>query len=583
MATWAHHKEASDFDRLQRAISEGGLWVHRPLIVHERNTTGKKCGCGCGSYEAIEVERRDLVDVLIDPVTGIRRVRQRTRPEHLETWDRLASEARKIFLPHRVSRSQLAALDCEAKILLCAGGVRGGKSEHLAQVIVTETLLNGGFQTEFWWLAPTLKMTSIGLGKLALGTTVGRGRKKRYVKPLIPRELVRYVPKSTKSDNLFIELIDGSRIVFKYASDDGASLKGSAPSFIGIDEACEVRHREVYQQAVERLMESGGQLVLSTTPKAGHYLKEDVVDRGVHVSDWVPGKEIAWCHFVAWDNPWVAKAEIQRTIETFKDDPQRIAREIEGKWVGRGSRLWHHFDESDHIITDPDYWVPQDLGLIDVTAAITQKFFQERVRRYLGMDFNLDPMSNVEVQLACHPKDPKRLPIVIVPEEVCFKVGSIYEQIERLTKRGFAGSSISCDASGAVYNSYLLQHGIRSRNSTQAKEMQRAGFPTKPCRVTASGPSNPAQIDKVAPLQKLTLQRITLEDGSTFPRFLIHSRAHRTLNSLRVQESDPTGAPKKTSNTVSDKISGPIDALCYALIPIEASLFPDETRGVQFD
>lgn len=586
MATWQHHKENADLEKLRKNIEGGPVWIHRPLIIHERNTTGERCGCGCKSLTAIEVERRDLVDVLIDPATGVRRVRQRVVPEHLEKWDRLAAKARKIYLPHRVSRSQLAALDCEAKILACFGGVRGGKTHHLGEVTVTNLLLYGGYETQFWWVAPTLKKTQIGLNKLAKGEATGKGRKKKFTPPLLPPELIHYIPKSTKSENLYVELIDGSKIHFKYASDDGGNLKGESPTFIGMDEGCEVRHRSNYQQCVERLMESGGQLLISTTPVAGHYLKEDVYDKGVHVAEWVEGEEIAWCHLTAWDNPWVSEDEIRRTIKTFKDDPQRIKREVEGQWVGSGPLLWRHFDEMAQVISDVDYRKPSDLGLIDITTASVQNFFLgQKPRRYLGQDFNLHPMCSVEIQLAYHPDDPKKTPILIVPDEVVGKVGTLYEHMDALELRGYAGAGFSCDPTGAQFNSYRLTHGVKDENSHQAMEMERRGFLCEPCRVGRGGkPSSPAQLDKVNPVHKLMMQRIEIPGHDKgFPRFLIHKRAEKTLISLRVQESDDRGRPAKEPNTAADRISGPTDALCYGVFPIQDLLFPDEDSGVYLE
>lgn len=581
MATWAHHKEFADFEKLRKNIQGGGIWIHRPLIIHERSTDGKKCGCGCDSRIAVEVERRELADVLIDPATGVRRVRQRVKPEHLAVWDELAAGARKIYLPHRVSRGQLAAMECEAKILACFGGVRGGKTQHIAECVVTELVLEGGYQTEVWWVAPTLPKTTLGLKKLVLGESVGRGKLKRFSPPILPPELVAYFPTSTRSERLYVELIDGSRVHFKYASDDGGSLKGDSPNLIVMDEGCEVRNRSAYQQCVERLMESGGQLLISTTPKAGHYFKADIYDKGVRVEDAQPGDEIAWTHLVAWDNPWVATKEIERTIKTFGDDKQRIRREVYGEWVGSGPLLWRHFAEADHVITSADYRVPADIGLVDVTPDAVRHFFLGQVvDRYLGQDFNLHPMSAVELQVATHPDDPDQLPIVIVPDEVVKKVGTIYEFIDELKRRGYAGAGVSCDASGAQFNSHRLAHGIKDKNSTQALELQRKGFPCQPCHVSDAGNAvNPGQLERVSVLHRLQMERIDLPDGSQYPRFLIHERAAKTKIALMVQESDSRGNPVKESNTVSDRVSGPADGLGYGTYAIADFLFPDSASG----
>jgi hypothetical protein len=213
MATWAHQKEFNDFAKLTKAIEGGPIWVHRPLVIHERNETRNRCKC-CGSSYAIAVEEREHIDILIDPATGIRRVLQRVKEEHKATWWKLAKKARKVTLPHRVSRAQLAVMQCDAKVVAIFGGVRGGKTSFIADTILSAALMHGGEGAQVWWVAPTQDKTNIGLNKLAKGEVTGKGKMRQETKPLIPEILLRYVPKSPKSDNNYIELIDGTKIWF---------------------------------------------------------------------------------------------------------------------------------------------------------------------------------------------------------------------------------------------------------------------------------------------------------------------------------------------------------------------------------
>ncbi len=583
MATWAHHKELADFDKLQEVLSHRGIWVHRPLIVHDRNDTGKKCPCGCDSMFALATETRDHIDILIDPREGTRVVRQNLPEEDRETFDTLASEAKKLTLPRRVSRKQLAAMACTAKVLAIFGGVRGGKTSFNADEIFDQALLHGGFGVQIWWVAPTLEKTEISLRKLIEGEVIGKGRVRRHVAPLIPPELIRYVPSSAKSDRRYIELIDGTRIHLKYASRDGGNLKGDPPLFAILDEGCEVDNKENYHQLLDRLMEADGRLLISTTPVAGHFLKEEVYDAGIDIENWA-NEKIAWTHITCFENPWVSEQMINDTIEAI-NDPQRVRREIYGEWVGSGPLLWRHFKEGEHVITTLSYRLPKDLGLMDVTQNVVGSFFLgQSVKRYCGMDFNLHPMSTVEIQVAIHPDDPYQTPILIIPDEVVDKVGTIYEHMDNLERRGYANAGISCDATGAQLNSYRLNHGIKDKNSTQALEMQRRGFACEPCRIGSSGePSNPAQLERVSLVHRLMMERIQLPSGDLYPRFLIHQRAHKTLISLRVQESDDRGNPAKEPNTVSDRVSGPTDALCYGVYPLEDALFPDGGNGVRLE
>lgn len=587
MPTWAHFKEADDFAKLAEALRGGITWVHRPLIVHDRAPPGnrKKCPCGCGSIFAVAVETREHIDVLIDPVTGIRRVLQRiSDPEHRETWHRVAATARKVHLPHRISYKQLEILDCDAKVVAVFGGIRGGKTTHIAETIVSAALLHGGEGGAVWWVAPTQAKTGIGLNKLAHGELIGKGKAKRRAKPLLPKSLLRHVPTSTKSDRAYIELIDGTQIHFKFASKDGGNLKGEAPILAVLDEGCEVKDVLNYNELNRRLTEGDGQLLVSTTPVAGHWLKEHVYDVGVRISGWKPGDLIAWTHITAYDNPWFAVANIEKEIARCRKTggEQEVRREIFGEWVSSGPRLWAHFDESIHVIHDVDYRKPEDLGLVDITAQVVGRFYREKVTRHLGQDFNLHPMASVELQFATHPDDPTNTPILIVPDEVVGKVATIYEHMDALKARGYEGAGMSCDAAGAQLNNYRLNHGIKDKNSTQALEMRRHGFVCYPCRLGSTGePSNPSQLEKVHPIHRLMMTRVELSDGSTFPRFLIHSRAAKLMVAIRTQESDSRGNPAKESNTVSDRVSGPSDALCYGAFPFKSELFPEDRHGVR--
>ena len=558
-------------------MTKKGIWVHRPLIIHERNTTGEKCPCGCDSIYAIAVETREHIDLLIDPRDGTRKLRSRAVDK--DAWDALAAQAKRITLPRRVSRLQLAAMLCTAKVRGIFGGVRGGKTSFGADETADEALKHGGKGVQLWWAAPTLEKTEIGIRKLVEGELIGKGKARRFVKPLFPPELIRYVPTSAKSDRRYVELIDGTRIHLKYAGRDGGNLKGDPPIFINVDEACEVVHRENYHQMLDRLMEADGRMVLPTTPVAGHWAKELIYDAGVSIDNWTD-ENIAWAHLTCRENPWVSKENIEKTIATM-NDPQRVKREIDGEWVGSGPLLWRHLDEDAHIITDLSVHEPGDLGLVDITEDATEAFYWGTgVPRHCGQDFNLYPMGLVETRIAVHPKDPRQTPILIVTDEVVRKVGTIYEFCDILRKRGMEGVGISCDATGAQKNSYRIAHGIRDKNSTQAREMKRQGFQCKPCRTSGGKPSNPGVIDRQNILHKLMNEYIRLPGDETFPRFLIHVRAKKTLISLRVQEADDRGNPIKEAGTATDRLSSPTDALCYAAWPVFRKEYE---KGVKLD
>jgi hypothetical protein len=585
VATWRHHKDLADLSKLETLLRHKAIYIHRPLVIHERNSDQGRCGC-CDSPYAIEVERREHIDLIIDPRTSTRILLQHLHTdEDRAEFHRLAAAAKRYDLPRRVSRKQLEAMECQAKVLAIFGGVRAGKTSFIADHIFDDALLHGGAGTQLWWVAPTLEKTEIGIRKLIEGETIGKGNTRREVAPLMPEEMIRYVPTSAKSERRYVQTVDGTKLHLKYAGKDGGNLKGDPPQGAVLDEGCEVDKRSNYGELVRRLMESDGRLLIATTPVAGHWLKDEVYDRGVPVSDWQPGDHVAWTHITCLDNPWVSERMIQETIATM-NDAQEIRREIYGEWVGSGPLLWRHFDESAHIAAgDTGFRTPDDLGLIDVTRDAVDLFFMgQACDRYLGQDFNLHPMCSVEIQVAVHPLDPLKTPIVLIPDEVVEKVGTIYEHLDNLDRRGYSGAGISCDATGAQFNSYRLNHGIQDKNSTQALEMRRRGYLCQPCRISAGGsPANPSQLEKVAPLHRLMMERIKLSDGTLYPRILFAQRAHKTLISLRTQESDSRGNPMKEPNTLSDRISGPTDALCYGVYPLQSFLFSDSDQTVRFE
>lgn len=555
------YKQQRDHEHLRKAADSRLIWVHRPILVHDRAPSTKDiCPC-CNSRLAHVVEALPHLDVLINPRTG-ERAKRSDQPSPKE-FDDLCTRALKLDMPRRVSFAQLAALECQAKVLAAFGGVRGGKSSFLADEIVDGLLHYGGHGVQIWWAAPTLEKTEIALRKLVLGETVGKGDTKRYVAPLLPPEIVSHVPSSARSDRKYIELIDGTRIYLKFLGKDGGNLKGDPPVLVGMDEGCAVRDRENYRQMLDRLMEADGRLIIATTPVAGHWFKEDVYDAGVHVSQW-DGEQHAWAHLTAFDNPWVSKDAINSAIKAI-NDPQRVQREIYGKWVGDGPRLWRHFEEAKHVVKHDGYR-PEEwgIGLRNITAAALDRFFRGKHDEYGGMDFDINPMSFTAHQICCHedhdPQDPSNWIFVQFDERIDSKAGTVHAFADNLQDDGFSNWGIACDPSGAQHSSYRMSHGV-DFNSTHAAELERMGFEVEPCHRSEKGrPRQPPVLDRCNVMHKLMNERVR----PGLPRMLIHERCAKTIDSYRVQEADSHGMPVKETDTKSDRQSGPTDAATYA-------------------
>ena len=92
-----------------KAIFDSPILLHvvTTIYVHERAEKGNtiKCKC-CGSKQAKIVETINDLELLVDRVTGERRLRRDV--VNKQRFDELAKEARRIEIPIRCYRSQLS-------------------------------------------------------------------------------------------------------------------------------------------------------------------------------------------------------------------------------------------------------------------------------------------------------------------------------------------------------------------------------------------------------------------------------------------------------------------------------------------
>lgn len=595
MATKREWEAAQDLERvLEAAKRKRLLWIHRPILLHDRSD-GTKCGCGCDSTLAAVVDEREHIDVLIDRVDGTRRVRSKVVDQAM--FDRLCQVAERIDMPLRCYKKQLAAVMARPRVMVATGGVRGGKTTICGESCVDEALEYGGPGSMIWWVAPTLEKTRLGLRKLVLGEDVKESGERRHVAPLFPPELVRSFPSNTRTADQSIRLIDGTAIYLKYADSD--SLKGDPPQAVYGDEWCAVRDsraEETFQQIIDRTTQ-GGRFTISTTPTAGHHLQE-VVSTAVDLDKWDgsnPRSAVVHTTFTMRDNPWVAEEEFEATVltksgaKTLEEGLKHptVRREVLGEWVGEGPLLWTKWDPIVHLFHGASRDA-EDYGLRNITQEAARRFFWDHtssdLKNIAGLDFNVWPMSLVVCQIACHPAfdvtDPANWTLIAFDEVI--KRGNVYDfgrfladraaRIRKLDEHYFRGLAIACDPSGAQPNHHISGvHGMSDRSSTLAKEMQLQGFDCRPCHYSANGnPIQPPVLDSVSLVHKLMRDRLPLPDGVTWqgrkdvPRMLVHAdRCPKLVQACETQESDDKGKPLKESGTASDRRSGPPDAFRY--------------------
>ncbi len=559
-ATIAEHDQ---FERLANIENENPfLYIHRPIIVYERRD----------GY-VVESERREHLDLLIDKRTRTRVLLHRcANVQARDKWHTMAGEAKRVDWPITCYAKQLPMiLDYQHKVIGIFGGNRSGKTHGGLQWFCDKIVSRGGKRSEFWFVSYEQRATTIGVQKMVLGQNTGG----RMSEPIIPPELVISWPKSHLATDQAIHLADGSRIVMKYASKQGENLMGYSPVAVIVDEGARVRNATNHTVLIARVLDAKGQIAYATTPAAGHWLEEKVHEPGLDYPQAAikeaEGKkvDIISTSFTMWDNPWQDPEEIETTIRAMGDkDSNVVRREAYGEWVKDGKNLWTDFDETRNTFQGHGRDA-EDYGMVCINRVALGSHFRrfDGSWRYVGgMDFNFDPMSvliaQVECPSDCDQSDRSNWSLRILDEAVR-RAENIYSFASWLNRAGihrgqaddiFARMPIICDASGAYINP-PENHKIPA-GSSLASTMRDYGFGCEPCNYSKKNrkPKNPGIMDSVS------LCHLKFKEG----KILIHAeRCRKLIYSLHHQLRDEHGMPEKVSNTISDKLSGPIDAMRY--------------------
>lgn len=560
-----------------RAVFDSPILLHvrTKVLVHERARPGDgACPC-CGSEKARVAEEIDDLELLVDRVTGERRLRHKVADK--AGFDALARVARQIEIPLRCYRPQLKALlDTDHKVLAAFGGMRSGKTTCASYWLVRQWMLRGGRGAQFWWVSPQRAQTMIGVRKLVTGEFSDRRSPPAFPlgedgRPL----LVTSWPETERSSSQRIVMVDGSVIALQHASrPTGANLKGVNVQAIVADEACEIANRPNWTVMLGRLTDSGGSIFAASTPKGGHWLKEDVVD-AQRTSD-----DIHVEHLSIRENPWMSEAEVARTIAACRDENE-VKREVDGLWVSDAGSLWIHFDLSRHTADDPSFNMLRDRQ--DITAQACRSHWRgsnpyvkgvrtTEARFVLGQDFNISPMSSVVCRVFGTPGKPETWGVYVVDEVQSWNSDSykhgqwLRSDKVRSGRVSYAGSPIACDSTACNYDPTRVQ-GSTSHGSSAAKVLADLGFDARACGLSPKGyPQNPRLLDSIS-----LMHRLMRED-----RIIVHgTRCPQLLRALTEQQVRGDGLPEKVSHNASDRLSGPIDALRYVCWALFAPQFMD--------
>lgn len=584
MSSWEQWKDIERLAEAVRAQKPRLIHLVRDIWLHDLAPDRGLCPCKCGSRFARRTEIRPHLQVLIDRVTGERRVR---RPHNAEAFDKVAALAQRLEMPLVCYAEQLdPILDQTHKAIGVFGGNRSGKSETGKEKVGDCWAEHGGRGVSIWWVAPTRDDTQIAVDKLVRGY-----RTNRFVKPLFPAELVRSWPKSALQQPQSIVLVDGTRIELKYAGKKGANLKGRTARLVVLDEGSEVRHEINYTILVNRTMDSGGQVIIPTTPVAGHWLKK-LADEGTPYSALTPGEETerVTATLSCRRNPWIDPREVERTIRAFggENDP-RVRREVFGEWVAEGQILWRHFSPRRHMREGIGY-APEDFGFVNITPIATRHFLPRGCRNNTigGWDCNDFPQSLilafVVVARGESQRDPRLWKLFSLTEIV--KRATIVEWGDYLANRAardrgrppdwLSGLAIVGDANTCYAETRVNRRG----ESSDADILREHGFVVVPPAWTQAMPDKPAKPKNPSIRDRIKLGHQLMHED----RAIFHGDCRKLLDAVEHQICDDRGLPLKESGKASDRLSGPADGWGYLAYRIWHGATPNDPQdSVEWD
>lgn len=212
-----------------------------------------------------------------------------------------------------------------------------------------------------WYVAPTYQMA--------------RGILWEDLKASIPRSWIRKINET----RMMIQLMNSSIIELKGA-DNPDSLRGVGLHFVVIDEAQDIK-AETWEMILQpTLATTNGRALFIGTPKAFNWLYDKFMEgqKGDTVPD-ARGRMVrndwkSW-QFPTITSPFIPKKEIEARRRDM--DPRSFRQEFEASFETMSGRVYYQFDRNVHV---GDYE------------------FNPRLPIYIGMDFNIDPMSAIIVQ-----------------------------------------------------------------------------------------------------------------------------------------------------------------------------------------
>ncbi len=235
-----------------------------------------------------------------------------------------------------------------ARFKVVTAGRRWGKTELAKVTCIQQAKLP---RRKVWYIAPSYRMAKQIMWD--------------QLKEAVPQKWIQKV----HDTDLSIRLINGSMIECKGA-DDPDSLRGVGLAFAVLDEFQDMKE-DVWKKVIRPTLakDRGGALFIGT-PKGYNNLHE------VHTF----GQDAKRRHWKSWQFPTISSPFIplEEIEEARRDmDPKSFRQEFEASFETMSGRVYHQFDRHIHV---------DDLA------------FDPSLPIWIGVDFNVDPMSAVILQ-----------------------------------------------------------------------------------------------------------------------------------------------------------------------------------------
>lgn len=281
----------------------------------------------------------------------------------------------------RLHPKQMEVFRSPARFRVVVAGRRWGKTALSRVLIITRSKKK---KAKIWYVAPTYKMAKQIMWNDLLDA--------------IPKRWIRKINET----NMTIVLVNGTRIELKGA-DKPDSLRGVGVDFLVLDEFQDMTEETWTKVLRPTLADRQGHAIFIGTPKAYNYLYE-LYRKGQDPRNVTRALWQSW-QFPTITSPFIPISEIEAARADM--DEKSFRQEFEASFETMSGRVYYPFDRNLHV---------------------GQYAFNPKLPIWVGMDFNIDPMSTVIFQ------PQKNGELWAVDEIVLF--GSSTEEIcEELEKR----------------------------------------------------------------------------------------------------------------------------------------------------